>query len=383
VLLLLAAAGPGDYPAGLSSATASPLPVSQSTESINGDVLGRAIKANNLAIAEPGENRLLDTGNNWSGGSTRGEGTANASGIERLPSLTDVLEPIIAADDSARMRYYDPFSTQFAFGNRGVQPYRFGWYSYDDATYFPTSRAQGVSGSFQALQWTSWMRYSRVVGNQMVLSWTPQWNSIFWTGPTGVALPADVDQITSDLQISSIQPGPWNWQVGVTPQINTDFKRALNSNAYMVDGRAVLFYRPSAQWRLALGAAYWNRVHDLIIPYGGVIWTPDDRWEFRIFFPKTRISRYCGTVWGANVWAYASAEYEVQAYQIRIANGTADTTRMQISDCQFLLGCNAQRNAWTAFVEGGLVSDRHVAFRGAVPNFGLSDGLMARIGILY
>lgn len=297
------------------------------------------------------------------------------------------LRPWDPSSDAGRdwllLNYYDPFSNQFAFGNQGNQPYRFDAYSYDDFTYLPTSAVRGTTGSFQDLQWNAWMRFSRAIGGRYILAWTPTWNSSFWTGPSGVALPPDVDQIKSDFQLSSAQPGPWNWQLGFTPQINADFRHSLNHNAYLFDGRAVLFYQPSTQWRFALGMAYWDRVRGLLIPYGGVVWTPNERWEIRLFFPKTRISRYWGQVWGKDVWTYASLEYNLQAYQIEIEDASKAKTRMQLASEQLLLGASAYQANWTAFVEGGFVFDRHVRFGGSVPSFGINDALMLRIGALY
>jgi len=204
--------------------------------------------------------------------------------------------------------FYDPFTRQFAYGSVGVQAYRLGWFSYDDFVFMPRARAS-VGGEFQNVEWNTWLRYSRVVNESMVFAWNAGLNGHFWTGPTGIALPADGDQLVSDFQLSSFWNGPWNWQIGVTPQINSDFTRALNSNSFMVDARAVLLYRPVAEWMLAIGAAFWNRASDHLIPYGGVIWAPNDRWELRLMFPRSRISYYIGNICGFETWGYISGEY--------------------------------------------------------------------------
>ncbi len=171
-------------------------------------------------------------------------------------------------------RYYDPFTRQFTYGNRGVQPYKFGWSSYDDMTWMPTVPARGTTGSFQDLEWNSNLRYSRAIDDQWIFTWTPTWNTSFWTGPTGVPLPASVSQISSDLQLSSASGGPFDFQIGFTPQVNADLQKQLDSNAYMFDGRFVFFYQSSPNLRWAFGFAYWNRVIDQFIPYGGIIWRP-------------------------------------------------------------------------------------------------------------
>ena len=104
-------------------------------------------------------------------------------------------------------RYYDPFTRQFAYGNAGIQPYKFGWYSYDDMTWIPTSAARGTTGSFQDLEWNSYLRYSRPISDTLIFTWTPTWDAGFWTGPTGVALPPVVNLISSDIQLSTPPTG--------------------------------------------------------------------------------------------------------------------------------------------------------------------------------
>src|SRR5207248_1604247 len=39
---------------------------------------------------------------------------------------------LLGDDGRALAGFYDPFSYQFAYGSAGVQPYRLGWYSYND-----------------------------------------------------------------------------------------------------------------------------------------------------------------------------------------------------------------------------------------------------------
>ncbi|HVX10650.1 MAG TPA: hypothetical protein VHC22_05680 [Pirellulales bacterium] len=279
--------------------------------------------------------------------------------------------------------YYDPFSRQLAYGNAGYQPYRLGWYFADEMVSVPTSAVRDVSGSFQDLQYNAWARYARLVGSRHLFAWTGAWNTSWWTGPSGVALPPGADQLVSDVQVSSLHSGAWNWQAGITPQINADFRRSLDHNAYMVDGRFAVLYQASPTVRVAGGCAYWNRVHGILIPYGGLIWAPDSRWEFRMFFPQSRISRYYGKVADKDVWTYASAGYQVQAWQVSIQDTPSAKTRMQMSDLQFMLGTSASAGKWTAFAEGGLISDRRVLFRSHAPTFNINDNALMRIGLLY
>jgi len=245
-----------------------------------------------------------------------------------------------------------------------------------------TNSPTSIGGNFQDQQWNAWMRYARLLQNSTVLTWTGWANGKFWAGPGALDFPPGAVQFISDFQWASAWQGPSNWQVGFTPQLNGSFEGKINSNALMGDVRAVLFWRASPQWLLAFGAAYWNRASDHLIPYGGVIWAPNDRWEIRAMFPRSRASYYLGRFRGADTWLYGSGEYNIDAYQIDI-NGTSLSVRGENSDYRVLLGASATTGIWTLFLEGGLVTDRHFRFRGDTPDFTLDDAGILRTGLLF
>jgi hypothetical protein len=278
--------------------------------------------------------------------------------------------------------YYDPFTRQLAYGSAGVQAYRLGWFSYDDFVYMPRAGTNGV-GHFQDVEWNTWLRYSSLINPSMVFAWSNAFNGHWWTGPSGISFPGDGTQLISDFQLSSYSAGPLNWQLGVTPQINSDFERSLNSNAFMIDGRAVLLYHPVPQWTFAAGAAFWNRATNHVIPYAGVIWAPNNRWEFRLLYPRSRVSYYAGNWYGLETWGYVSLEYNVDAYQMDF-DPPRTSVRGEMSEYRFLKGFNFERGRWNFFWEGGAVFDRHVRFGdGPIHDFKIHEGLMIRTGLTY
>lgn len=277
--------------------------------------------------------------------------------------------------------FYDPFSYQFAYGQDGAQPYRLGWFSYND--FVLMSRAPTtIGGNFQDLEWNAWVRYAKKLERPLVFTWTGWMNGKFWTGPTGINLPPGGAQFISDFQLASNYDSAWNWQLGFAPQLDGTFNDHINSNALMADVRAVLFWRSSPQWMFAFGSAFWNRASDHLIPYGGALWTPDDRWEVRFMFPRSRASYYLGRLRGADAWLYASGEYYLDAYQIDI-EGPRVSTRGEMSDYRVLVGASATTGIWTLFLEGGLVTDRHIRFRGDATDFEVDDCGMFRTGLLF
>lgn len=297
-------------------------------------------------------------------------------------SLLDTLIPSDETPEGVE-GLYDPFGPQFAYGNAGFTPYRTGWFSYDDFVFVPSSPARGTAGSLQVTEWNSWMRYARPVGNDVVVAWTGAFNSKFWQGPSGVPLPGDGDQLVSDFQVLFPERGRWGAQFGITPQVNSDFRRGLTRGALFLDGRAAVTYRPNDEFQWVFGAAYWQRARTLVVPYGGLVWTPDSRWECRLLFPKSRVSRYLGKTRGTDFWAYASAEYDVEAYQISLEDAAQTKERVEFSDWRALLGVNAQRGRMSLFAEAGWVFDRHVRFGGPTRGFGLSDAAIVRTGLLW
>lgn len=287
-------------------------------------------------------------------------------------------------DPAFLFNYYDPFSTQqFAYGSVGTTPHRLGWSGYQEGVYVPSAPTHGVAGSFQATEWNGGTRYSTLLKNGLLFTWTGHSNTRYWSGPSGLAMPPYGQRFISDFQLASVDPGPWNWQIGVTPQVNSDFQRQLTNDAYMVDGRVVFLNKISPQLTLAIGAAFWNRATEHYIPYGGLIWTPDDRWEVRATFPKSRVSVYLGNAEQTDFWLYGTGEYTIDAYQIDLEDAARNKDRAEFRDYRVLLGINATRPAWSAYLEGGYITNRHVEFRGDIPGFGISDAWILRAGLGY
>ena len=285
-------------------------------------------------------------------------------------------------DPSLVCDYYDPFGPQFKLGLETAQPYRLGWWSYNDVVFMPAAAARGVSGNLQVTELNSWVRYATPLSDRSLFTYTLSMNGKFWKGPSGVALPYDNNQIMSDFQFTLQGPSDWIVQVGLTPQFNSDFKGGLTSRALFLDGRAVALKRLSPHWQLALGAEFLDRVQNRVIPYGGVVWSPSDRWEFRFMFPKSRISYYAGNHRGVDTWLYAAAEYNVDAFAIyREASRTNEQVEMQ--DYRLLLGCNAQYGRLITFLEAGSVLRRQLRFSGPDPRFDVAPTAMVRAGFTF
>jgi hypothetical protein len=241
----------------------------------------------------------------------------------------------------------------------------------------------GQGGEMQITEVNAALRYTMPIGSLAVFSWTPEFNARFWEGPSTIGLPGAAYRVASDFELASTSPGPVNFQLGFTPQIGSDFQDNLNSQAYFWDGRGALFLRASPQWMFVLGAAYWNRVQDRVIPYAGVVWNPNDRWEFRLLFPKSRISYFLGNWGNAAVWFYGSGEFHVEAYQVTLEGPPALKSQVEFSDYRLLLGLRSEAGGVSSFVEGGWILDRQVNFAAPTAGFDIGNGFLVRAGLRF
>ena len=283
---------------------------------------------------------------------------------------------------------YDRFGGPVGLsGINGPQPYRFGWKPRMDVGYLPERSVSGGNGKFGIFELDTELRNTVPLEDGSVFSHAPQFGLRTWDGPNlagGGTLPNAVYRTGTDLEWSTSAAGPWSTTIGFTPSLNTDFERSPTSNAHNFDGRAMLFYRASAEWMYVLGVGYWDRVHDRIIPYSGVVWTPNDRTEFRLMFPESRISHYIGNYFSDDKWIYASAGFHVEAYEIEIQQAFAERReKIELSDWRAVIGLRSENDYLSTFIEGGIVFDRQVEFLKGTPGFDISSGFILRGGLRF
>ena len=279
---------------------------------------------------------------------------------------------------------------QFAFGANGPQPYRFGWTVRQDVGWIPKTSAEGNLGDFGVTEFDTELEYTTAVTYGWIFSFTQQYNLRLWDGPLSTAastgLPGNVHRFGWDFELATPGNVPWSLQLAFNPSYVTDFAESPStSDAWNWDGRGVVFYRVSPSWMLAMGAGYWDRVNDRVIPYAGAVWTPDDRWEWRLLFPKSRVSYFLGTPCGVATWLYASGEYHVEAYEVDVDAGIPPGTKdkVELRDWRILLGVR-QGNGWvTHFLEAGWIFGRKVDYLKVNNFYSISSGFILRGGVQF
>lgn len=305
------------------------------------------------------------------------------------PVMTD---PFLQPNYGAQANPYAPYGTQnippqgmYAYGANGAQPYRFGWQNRVAVSWMPgrsTSSSLGPLGKQEIFG----VDYDLAYGSPFIPGWVLNWTNQFayrnWSGPAlSPDAPSDLYRFGMDFELETPQSGPFSISLGITPSINTDFSSSVWSEGFQLDGRGILFMQLDQYWTLGLGAVYWDRVDDMVLPYGGLIYR-DDYWEWQLMYPEAKISVFLGNESMWSKWAYVRAEYHVEAYGIQ-STVMAGDTQVQIEDYRVLLGLKMDTGYYNWFLEGGWVFDRQVKFRNATPGYDIGTGFIGQIGIRF
>lgn len=266
-------------------------------------------------------------------------------------------------------------------GLNGAKPFQFGWTRRADVGFLPKERVTGGGGQFGAFEFNTEFRYTAPLPTQWVMSLAPQYSLRTWDGPGAPALPGDVHRFGLDLNLTSPTVGPFTAELGFNPSLNTDFDHSPGSDAWNWDGRGALLIRTHPQWLAVVGAMFWDRVDDQVLPYGGLVYTPSDFVEIRAMFPRADINFFIGTPWGVPQWLYVAGEYHVEAYEI---GAGGPQRKVEMEDWRVLLGVRSDAGGFTSFLEGGWVFDREIKFNN--PPGGptdISSGFIVRFGVRF
>jgi len=275
------------------------------------------------------------------------------------------------------------------YGANGAQPYRFGWQNRLDVSWMPgqtvTGPAPGASGDVGILGVDYELAYGTPFLPGWVLNWTNQFGYRNWDGPGGqVVQPRDLYRFGIDFELETPQAGPFSISLGVTPSINTDLNADAWKEGLQIDGRGIMFFQLDQYWTMGLGAQYWDRVDDRIIPWAGFIYR-DDFWEWQLMYPEARISVFLGNEAYWAKWAYVRAEYHVEAYGIESSfnGGAVSDTQFEVEDYRVLGGFKMDAGSYNWFIEGGWVFNREVKFANATPGYEIGSGFIGQIGLRF
>ena len=299
--------------------------------------------------------------------------------FERL--ITEI-NPFAPLEFPVLQGYFDPYGWQMLTGSNGPQGYRLGWSTFNEFTLLPAAPVFGTTGNMKIVEWNSNAKYSHLIRPGVLFDGTFWFSARWWDGPGGIALPGQVDLISADLLLGLFNEGRWSAQIAFHPQIVETYEAKLDRNAFNFDGRAIVNYTASPEWKFVGGVAFWDRVDLLIVPHVGAIRTPNNRWEIRALFPKSRISYFLGRFNNADFWVFTQYEYTAEAWQTVISDPKY-SDRTQIIDQRLTAGVRWDSGRYSFYADAGYVFDRQAKFAGATPDFNLGDTAIMTFGVRY
>ena len=275
-----------------------------------------------------------------------------------------------------------PFTT---LGANGPFPYRQGWQNSLEIGWMPGTSVKGdAAGLFEQFDVDYDLAYTGPFMPGWMLTWTNEFRLRLWDGPTAIpgfpGLPNNAYRFGWDFELETPKSGPGSISLGFTPSINSDFQNSLSSAAYQLDFRGMFVFQIDQYWNLVLGAGYWDRVRDQVIPYFGMTYR-DDYWDWQLMFPKTTISLFLGNEAHWSKWMYLTAEYHVEAYEVDTAPGPP-REEVELEDYRVLLGLRMDGGLYSWFMEGGWVFDRYVRYA-LGSKFSPNSGFICRMGWQY
>jgi len=274
----------------------------------------------------------------------------------------------------------------------GPMPDRSGWIQRYEIGFLPWADAKDNWGHFSEFEFDlDWKYITPLFPVPAVFSFTQQYDLRLWSGPQSPSylppppanLPGAVDRIGWDFELKSALPQPWNAVVAFNPSIDSDFQSSLTRNAWNWDARAAFLYTPTRELTAVLGVVMWDRIHERVLPWAGVIYRPDQYWQFDLTFPQARVSAYLWDEFGFKTSLYGRIEYHTEAYQI-LNPVINQTDRVELNDWRALLGVDKDRGNFAYFLEGGWVFGRTIHYK-YNPNgdVDINSGGIVRGGIRY
>lgn len=214
---------------------------------------------------------------------------------------------------------------------------------------------------------------------------TPGFTTHYLDGPSVSDLPARVYDASLQFRWFRRFTPRLAMDLAVTPGVYGDFERDAG-DALRVTGHGAAVYDWTPTTRLVLGVAYLDREDVGVLPVGGIIWKPNDEWEFKLVAPRPEIARrvYWFGQFGEQVkdWLYLAGEFGGDTWAIERADGTPDTFTYR--DFRVLLGLERKAiGTPDGWVEIGYVFGREIEYDSPTPDISPSDTFLIRAGITY
>lgn len=160
----------------------------------------------------------------------------------------------------------------------------------------------------------------------------------------------------------------------------TDFK-SIKGRSFRFPSWAYLSLDLTNNIKAKIGVWVLDRVRYTILPSGGVIWTPNDRWEFQILFPNPRVTYRPVNAVLKDMSLFARGEYGGGSWTVKTDDGTY---RKDYNDYRILLGLDWRGPAnGIGFFEFGGSFGRELYFNKGVGSYKIHPGFILQAGLHF
>lgn len=197
----------------------------------------------------------------------------------------------------------------------------------------------------------------------------------FLSGPGGVDLPEQLYKFAFDFQLDIPVNERWGVSVGITPGLWSDLI-VVDKHSFRLPARALLTHRFSDTLFVAAGLVYTDNIRRNLLPAGGLIWDPTDKWHLELLYPRSRIVYRYSDIWSP----YFAVERGGTTWNIRLNGQDSD---MEYRDIRIMLGMDI--GYWTKvnlFAEVGATVYRKFRFD-YIPGMNINDAFILRVGARF
>lgn len=215
---------------------------------------------------------------------------------------------------------------------------------------------------------------------------TPGFETRFFEGPLAPDVPSRV--YSSYVQFMWLPKIGKRWMgiFGIEPGWYGDYQTS-HADYLRILGRALVRYEFIVdRLQLVAGFLYLDRDDIKVLPAGGVIWMPNDDWEFEFLYPKPKIAyRLRPAMSGGRAiewWVYTGAEFGGDTWTIQRLSGATD--KLTLFDIRTYLGIERRLDGGSSLrLEAGLVFARYLKYLSTPGQVNFPATIMLRGGLTY
>jgi hypothetical protein len=227
------------------------------------------------------------------------------------------------------------------------------------------------------------LNYPNFLWSQQPLQVSPGFVLNLWDGPKAPAT-ADLPAEAYDAYLN------FGWQPELSPQVSailntrvgvfTDFN-TFETDSLRILGQGLLMLRLTPTIAIKGGVEYFDRLDIKLLPAGGVLWTPNERTRFDIYFPRPKLSRQAFVMGNSTVWLYLGADIGGGSWTIERTSGFKE--RIDMNDIRAFGGFEWMDHfGISGFIEAGYVFDRKLVYEfNDADNLSMPDTIMIRAGL--